>query len=100
MNKKDLQGKRYICLARASSDAEGTTSTEAQLATMNGQVAPLGMIFVENIALNGVTGSMPGRREDLRALLDRKKTVNDFDVLVVQRIYRLTSSGSDQGFWF
>lgn len=100
MDKKDLQGKRYICLARASSDAEGTTSTEAQLATMNAHVQSLGMIFVENIALNGVTGSMPGRREDLRALLERKKTTNDFDVLVLQRLDRLTRSGSGHGFWF
>ena len=83
MNKKDLEGKRYICLARASDDTEGTTSTEAQLATLNAQVQPLGMLFVDNIALNGVTGSLPGRREDLRALLERKKRKNDFDVLVV-----------------
>lgn len=100
MNKKEYEGKRYICMARASDDSEGTTSTEAQLAMLNAQVKPLAMIFVENIALDGVTGSLPGKRQDLRALLERKKTINDFDVLVIQRLDRLTRSGSDHGFWF
>src|SRR6185312_2218880 len=52
------------------------------------------------IVLDGVTGSMPGKRQDMTNLIQRKLSKNDFDVLVVQRLDRLTRSGSDHGFWF
>src|SRR5690606_31317542 len=41
-----------------------------------------------------------GKREDLGQLLVRKKENNDFDVLVVQRLDRLTRSGPNHGAWF
>ena len=43
---------------------------------------------------------MPGRRDDMTAVLHRKKTANDFDVLVCQRLDRLTRGGADHGMWF
>lgn len=93
------RGKRYIALARASSDADGTTSTEAQIALLHEHAKSRGMVFVDEIVLDGVTGSLPGKRGDLTALIQRKAHKNDFDVLVVQRLDRLTRSGSDHGFW-
>ncbi len=95
-------GKRYIALVRASDSAEGTTSTQAQLAMLHEKAASLKMVPAINgeVILDGVTGSMPGKRQDMTDLIQRKLTHNDFDVLVVQRLDRLTRSGSGHGFWF
>ena len=100
-NPKDRwSGKRYICLVRQSNDADGNTNTQAQLKWLHDAGKRLGMIHVDDIVLNGVTGSLPGNRKDLDNLPKRKRTANDFDVLLVQRIDRLTRGGSDHGFWF
>lgn len=96
----DYTGKRYVVLVRASSDKEGTTSTEAQLTMLLARAAELKMVLVDQIILDGVTGSMPGKRLDLDQLLSRKKDKNDFDVLVVQRLDRLTRGGPNHGAWF
>lgn len=100
MDRKKLEGKRYICLVRASDDAQAESSTAAQLAMLNDYARKMGMVYADQIVLEGVTGSLPGKREDLTGLLNRKRTLNDFDVLVLQRLDRLTRSGSDHGFWF
>lgn len=92
-------GKRYLALVRASSDKEGTTSTEAQLGMLRAEGKRLQMVCVGEIVLDGVTGSMPGKRQDLEQLLSRKKQRNDIDVLLVQRLDRLTRSGAGHGFW-
>ena len=100
MDKKEFEGKRYICLVRASDPGQAESSTDAQLAMLNAKAKEMGMVYVDKIVLEGVTGSRPGMREDMTALLHRKKTANDFEVLVLQRIDRLTRSGADHGFWF
>lgn len=100
MNRKDTESKRYICLVRASDAADGTTSTEAQLSLLRDYGDRMGMVFVDKIVLDGVTGSLPGKREDLDGLLDRKRRQNDFDVVILQRLDRLTRGGSAHGFWF
>jgi DNA invertase Pin-like site-specific DNA recombinase len=100
MNRKELEGKRYISLVRASDEAQAENSTDAQLAMLDDAARKMGMVFVDKIVLKGVTGSLPGRRDDMAAVLHRKKTANDFDVLVCQRLDRLTRGGSDHGFWF
>jgi DNA invertase Pin-like site-specific DNA recombinase len=98
----NYSNKRYIVLVRASDTTDGTTSTEAQLAMLHAKAAALKMVCADNgeIVLNNVTGSMPGKRQDMTAIIQRKLALNDFDVLVVQRLDRLTRSGSDHGFWF
>jgi DNA invertase Pin-like site-specific DNA recombinase len=93
-------GKRFIALVRASDAKEGTTSTQAQLAMLHEKAAELKMTHVADVVLDGVTGSMPGKREDMAALTNRKKLDNDFDVLLVQRLDRLTRGGSGHGMWF
>src|SRR5688500_8798037 len=95
----DYTGKRYICMVRASHLSD-ELSTDAQLAMMNDAARDEQMVYAEKVVLDGVTGALPGRRTDLQALIDGKKTANDFDVLVLQRIDRLTRSGSSHGFWF
>jgi DNA invertase Pin-like site-specific DNA recombinase len=100
MNKKRSENKRYICLVRASDTSEGTTSTEAQLELLKEYGQRMGMHFVDEIVLNGVTGSLPGKREDLSGLLARKREKDDYDVVILQRLDRLTRGGSAHGFWF
>ena len=63
------RGKRYLCLARQSNDAEGTTSTQAQLKWMRKESDGLGMHHAgDDYALEGVTGALPGRRKDLQEI--------------------------------
>lgn len=98
-NPSRYRGKRYIALVRASDTSDGTTSTEAQLAMLHQSAAKMGMSCTDEIVLDGVTGSMPGKRGDLTTLFQRKAEKNDFDLLLVQRLDRLTRSGSGHGFW-
>jgi hypothetical protein len=93
-------GKRYIAQVRASDTAEGTQSTQAQLAMLHAAAEAVKMVWVDDIVLDNLTGSMPGKREDMTDLIQRKRTKNDFDVLVVQRFDRVTRSGCEHGFWF
>lgn len=93
------RGKRFIILVRQSDDSEGTSSTEAQLHWLRTEGERLGMVLVDEVILSGVTGSLPGKRDDLHQLLDRKRTHDDFDVLLVQRLDRLTRGGTSHGFW-
>ncbi|MCH7994440.1 MAG: recombinase family protein, partial [Planctomycetes bacterium] len=51
------------------------------------------MIHVDDIMLEGVTGSVPGARSDIDSLIERKRLHDDFDVVVVQDTTRLTRSG-------
>ena len=44
-----------------------------------------------------VTGSVPGNRNDIDKLVARKKTLNDFKVLVVQDTSRFTRAGEGHG---
>ena len=94
------KGKRYIALARASAATQGTTSTQAQLAMLHENAKARGMTLAAEIVLDGVSGSMPGKRQDMADLLRRKREDNDFDVLIIRRMDRLTRSGSGHGFWF
>ena len=91
---------RYICLVRTSDASEGTTSTEAQLAYLKGFGQRSSLTYVDAVVLDGVTGSLPGKREDLQGLLNRKRERDDFDLVLVQRLDRPTRGGSAHGFWF
>jgi hypothetical protein len=66
-------GKRYVVQVRASDTAEGTTSTQAQLATLHENAAALKMVRANNceVILNNLTGSMPGKRHDMIDLIER-----------------------------
>lgn len=48
------RGRRYICLVRQSSDADGATSTEAQLQWLHSEGDRRGMIRVDDVVLEGV----------------------------------------------
>jgi len=94
-----LFGKRYINLVRCSTDQQTETSIPAQLDLLNEFAATRGMIHVDDVILDGVSGSKPGNRDDLQALIERKKQRHDFDVLLVQTEDRLTRGGAGHGAW-
>lgn len=99
-NKTDrYHNKRFISLVRQSNDTDGTTSTEAQCQWMRQEGEARGMGHVEDLILDGVTGSLPGNRQDIEDLLQRKRERDDFDVLLIQRCDRLTRGGSDHAGW-
>jgi hypothetical protein len=97
MNKENLKGKRFIALVRCSTPGQADTSLDAQeqLAIDFGQRH--GMIHVDTVAAAGVTGSVPGVRDDLAELLQRKKERDDFDALVLYDSSRLTRGGVAHG---
>jgi len=99
-NPERFRGRGFIVLARQSSDRDGTTSNAAQLQAMIDEAVQVGMVHVDDMSLEGVTGSIPGRRDDIEQLLRRKREKNDFDVLLIQRCDRSTRSGAEHGFWF
>lgn len=94
-----LIGKRYINFVRCSTDQQTETSIPAQLELLNKFAKTIGMIHVDDIVLDGVSGSKPGNRDDIRQIITRKETKNDFDVLLVQTEDRLTRGGAEHGMW-
>jgi predicted nucleic acid-binding Zn-ribbon protein len=52
------------------------------------------MVAVDYVSLEGVSGSLPGNRTDIKLLIDRKRTRDDFDVLLVQDTSRFTRAGT------
>jgi hypothetical protein len=88
-----LENKRHIRLLRCSSAGQAETSIDDQRRLLDHYAQEQGMIFVDEVVLSGVSGSTPGNRSDIPALVARKQQQNDFDVLLVQDTSRLTRSG-------
>jgi hypothetical protein len=55
------------------------------------------LIRVDDVILDGVSGSIPGKRTDIEELLLRKHEKNDFDVVLVQDLSRFTRGGAEHG---
>jgi hypothetical protein len=94
---KQLKGKRYVALARCSSQGQVDTSIDEQLRLIENFGRQQGMVCVGTVALGGLTGSVPGIRQDIDELVRRKQEDNDFEVVVIQDATRLTRSGSLHG---
>jgi len=90
---KKLAGKRYIRLQRCSSAAQADTSIDDQRKVIEAFASHHGMIFVDEVVLEGVSGSVPGNRTDIGSLIQRKNERDDFDVLLVHDFSRLTRGG-------
>lgn len=93
INSNRLTGKRYINWARCSTDSQAETSIPDQLRLLTAFADRAGMIHVDNVVLDGVTGSVPGARDDVADLVRRKLERDDFDVVLLQDMSRLTRSG-------
>lgn len=92
-----LQGRRYIALARCSTDQQAETSLPDQLRVLRAFGDEHGMVFVDSVARD-VTGSVPGARTEFAKLIQQKRERDDFDVLLVQDMSRLTRGGAQHAF--
>jgi len=98
MRYPNLKGKRYIRLMRCSTHAQAGTSLDDQAVLLEAfALEEHQMVLVDEIRLEGVSGSIPGNRTDFDELVERKRLRNDFEVLLVQDVSRLTRSGALHG---
>ncbi|MEE9297087.1 MAG: recombinase family protein [Phycisphaerae bacterium] len=93
MDQRALQGKRYIGLLRCSTRGQADTSIDDQRRVLEAFAREHGLVYVDEVVLGGVSGSLPGARDDIPQLIERKERADDFDVLVVQDSSRLTRAG-------
>jgi hypothetical protein len=94
----DLQGKQYINLLRCSQLSQADTSPEGQQEVNNAYSVLCGMGWAgDDIYAEGVSGSQTFNREDIEAILQRKRTLNDFEVVVVFEYGRMTRGGIRHG---
>jgi DNA invertase Pin-like site-specific DNA recombinase len=91
------KGRRYVCLARCSTAEQAETSIPDQIKLLKAFGDQHGMVYVDQIVLEGVTGSIPGARTDIGEIIQRKIDRDDFDILLVQDVSRLTRSGPEHG---
>jgi hypothetical protein len=97
MKGSKLNGKRYINLVRCSTHGQADTSIDDQLNVNKAFATQHGMVHVDDVVLEGVTGSIPGARRDIGQILERKATRDDFEILLVQDPSRLTRGGALHG---
>jgi DNA invertase Pin-like site-specific DNA recombinase len=97
MKEMPLKGKRYLNWVRCSSTKQSDTSISDQLALLNEFATRHGMVHIDDILVDGVTGSVPGARRDFKELIRRKESRNDFDVVLLQDTSRLTRAGNLHG---
>ena len=93
MDQRALQGKCYIGLLRCSTHGQADTSIVDQRRVLEAFARDQGLVHVDDVVLGGVSGSLPGARDDIPQLIERKKRADDFDLLVVQDTSRLTRAG-------
>ena len=91
------KGRRYVCLVRCSTAEQADTSIPDQLKLLRAFGDQHGMVFVDQVVVEGVTGSVPGARTDIADIIERKRDNDDFDVLLVQDVSRLTRAGAEHG---
>ncbi len=82
---------------RCSTPGQAVTSIYDQRNAAQAFVEANKLTPVGEIAQEGVTGSIPAVRTDFEQIIDRKRTLNDFDVLVVTDISRFSRVGTKHG---
>jgi hypothetical protein len=90
----------YVRIVRVSDAGERQNSDEAQLLFLKNWADERGMLHVADFVENDLSGSLPGNRTDLRAVLDRADRLGDFKYVLSQRVDRATRGGADHYFWF
>lgn len=96
-NKEKLRNQTCLVLKRCSSAPQTGTSMENQGRTTEQAITELALHLVYEELLEGVTGSVPGNRDDIDRIIDRKRTDNDFTVLLLQDTSRFTRAGQGHG---
>jgi hypothetical protein len=92
-----IKGMASIVLKRCSSTGQIGTSMVNQASTTEHCVLEHQLRVVEEVLLEGVTGSIPFHRTDIDKIIARKKKLNDFELLVVQDATRFTRAGQGHG---
>jgi DNA invertase Pin-like site-specific DNA recombinase len=96
MKYEHLLGRSYVNLVRCSSDQQADTSPVDQLHILSDFASENEMVHAgDDVVLEGITGSLPGARDDIEAVIDRKQQRDDFDVLLVQDVSRFSRGGDD-----
>jgi hypothetical protein len=90
---QQLRGKRYIAYARCATVDGSASKLCEQVRRIREFGNTLGMRCVDEIRIAGVSGFSPALRPDLRELLVRKGERDDFDVLIMEDVARLTRTG-------
>ncbi|MEM6552580.1 MAG: recombinase family protein [Planctomycetota bacterium] len=96
-NPKPNEGLFYINTIRCSNLSQSDTSPDGQKAVNDAWSLSEGMVFVDDFFAEGVSGSQTFNREDIEALLSRKRERNDFNAIVVFELSRLTRGGTRHG---
>ena len=97
-NKRLLEGRRYLVIARQSSTRKGTTSVEQQVKRLREAGDAAGGTCAGVLELRNTSSTMPGRRKDFKELIQRRVERADFDTLLVLVADRWTRSGPKHGF--
>ena len=92
-NADKLRGQPQRC----SSGPQIATSITNQRKTTDQAIREYDLFVVDAVDLEGVTGSIPGNRDDIDRIIARKKNLNDFKILVVQDATRFTRAGQGHG---
>ncbi len=103
ISKEDLEkfeGEGYVRMARVSDASEKQDSDLAQLLYLKNWADERLMVHVKDFVEEDLSGSLPGNRTDMRAVLDLADTVGGFKYVLSQRIDRATRGGADHYFWF
>jgi DNA invertase Pin-like site-specific DNA recombinase len=91
----NLRGKCYISYARCAAVAGSAPKLRRQIRIIRQFGDSFDMKCAGEIRLAGVSGVTPTIRPDLQLLLERKRQRNDFEMLLVEDLTRLTRSGLD-----
>jgi hypothetical protein len=95
MNDVSLRGKRFIALARCSTRGQAESSLDDQMRLIRRFAADNGMVEVDAVWLEGVSGSVAENLDRVvDSLIKRKIEANDYDVLVVQDASRFSRAGA------
>lgn len=97
MTNPKLLNKRAIVLKRCSTDSQIATSINNQNISVEKTIADNNITVVKEFDLPGVTGSIPGARQDINQILDLKKGGLDFDLLILPNTDRFTRAGQGHG---
>lgn len=94
MNKETLTNRRCFALKRCSTIGQADTSIHNQNGDLDKLFADNNMVKVVERDLAGVTGSVPGARDDIDEIIRLKQSGVDFDLVVVPNTDRFTRAGS------
>jgi hypothetical protein len=95
---ENLQGKRFLALVRCSTMAQAGSSPEDQERLVLSFAGARGMVHSGTLRLDGQSG-LDWRDIDgiIAQVIERKQTLNDFEVVVIQDSSRLTRCGGEHG---